>query len=168
MNLKQTIFINDDKLLNSELCVEMNDFQEQVNKFPLNYIQTKPTRMKKLVEIYGDFYDLHSIFKETMDQYGNSIILITNDNCVKYLVEESASYAASLEFFYKQVKQFSSCQELNQYYKQFTLKTSMVKRAFIEDIKRLSVEHSFEINIKELSKEFDLYKEVIYNQFIEA
>lgn len=151
---------NNDKLSKSALYGLMSEFVNEVSKYPSAHIECAKDKRQQAVErACAPIYPAHTVFNVSFNDYGNSIILIANEMPVKYMALEAAAFAFHLENFYKEIKKGNSVQELQQYYKKFTLKPKQILDALILDLKQSAEDHKFELDIKASIAEFQAEKQ---------
>lgn len=78
-----------DRLSSSKTYSLMKEFQEKVSLFPANQMELKQKREKVVFEASEKVYSLTTIFKSLVHEFSNSIVLICNETCVQYMIEEA-------------------------------------------------------------------------------
>lgn len=147
------------KLEKSSVFSLISSFNEQVSLFPPAHIVCKSDKREKaVVKAANPLYKYHTAFTRPVNEFGNSVVLVCNDVVVPYMIEEIAQFSVHLEEFLKEIKSANNVQELQLYYKQFTLKPKQLKDALIDDLKRYSEEFNFDIDIKSIVMELEQKK----------
>ena len=119
--------------------------------------ELKQKREKVVYKASEDVYSLTTIFKSLVHEFSNSVVLICNDTCVEYMIEETAKFIAQMEKFYKEKdKIVKGVQELNEYYKQFTLRRKDLIDALICDLEMYSQEYNFDIDKRYVANKIKL------------
>jgi hypothetical protein len=140
---------NNGKLSESLLYGIMSEFLVEVEKYPAAQIECEKDKRAKAIEAAcSKLYHAHTVFTPSVNDYGNSIILIDNDMPVKYMIDEAVNFCFHLDNFYTEIKKANSVQELQQYYKNFTLKPKLILDSLITDLKLLSDRYEFDIDVK--------------------
>lgn len=142
-----------DKLNTSAVYALMSDFIAMVSRYPAAYIECKsPKRESAVLKACDPIYSYHTTFKTPMNDYSNSVVLIANDLAVPFMAREVATFMFHLEHFQNATKQANNTQELQSYYKQFTLKSKQLMDALVSDAKQYAERYDFELDIKTLTE----------------
>jgi hypothetical protein len=140
----------------------MVGFVEEVSKFPSAHIEAsgkgkkKENKEKALRELSDKLYPYHSCFNTPANEYANSVILISNEIAVPHMLKEVAMFVTHLEQFHQEAKKANAIQEMQAYYKRFTLKPKQLVDALVDDLKLYSERYKFTL---ELSTAMAQYKE---------
>ena len=153
------------KLNESKAFTLMHDFQEEVAKYPAAHIScNNPKREAAVLKASEPLYKFHTVFSTPKNEYGNSVILVSNDMVIPYMAKEVAAFVYHLEVFYQEIKKANNVQELQQYYKQFTLKPKQLSDALVEDAKLYAERYGFELDIRSMMDTFKAHKELLASQ----
>jgi len=139
------------KLNASKVHMLMADFTSNVSRYPVAHIDCKsPKRESAVLKACGPIFPYQTVFTTPMNDYANSVVLIMNDVAVPFMAREVATFIYRLERFQDAIKQANNTQELQAYYKQFTLKPKQLIDALVEDVKEYAERYGFEMDIKTL------------------
>ena len=150
------------KLSESALVKLMSDFNKEVSHYPASLFDNLKDKRQRAVEaMSSQLYPFHTVFSLPMNNYSSSVVLISNEVPVFLMAKEAAHFVFELENFYLETKKANSVQELQQYYKRFTLKPKQVVDALLEDLKmyakkyEFETKHNFVLDIKEVLAVFN-------------
>lgn len=136
---------------NSPTLKILNEFLSLVVKYPPAYItEAKPKREAAIAKCANETYKVHNIFKNPINEFGNSVLLVCNDLAFPYMAREIGQFCACLEIFQQGIKKANSVQELQLYYKQFNLKPKDVIDEFMLEINDYIQEYGVDIDKKEI------------------
>lgn len=139
----------DEKLSQSSLYALMSDFNEEVSHYPASKFENlKDKRQRAVEDMSGKLYAFHTVFSVPLNNYANSVVLISNETPVHLMAQEAAHFIVELETFYAETKKANSVQELQQYYKKFTLKPKQIVDALVSDLKMYAELYEFELDVK--------------------
>ena len=121
---------------NSKTLKTMQEFVTEVSKYPPAHIPppSKPKKEMAIMRSADQVYDAHTNFNQAMNDFSSSLLLVCNDMAVPYMAQEVGRFCAGLDYFYNKIKQTNNVQELQQYYKQFTLKSKAVVDSFMNEV----------------------------------
>lgn len=150
---------NSNKLNSSSTFCLMNGFVEKASLYPPAYINSpKQKREALIVKKSNEIYPHHLIFNQHLTDFGNSIVLIANDIAINHMVKESARFAFCLDVFHDKIKGANSVQELQAYYKEFSLKSKDIKNSLLSELDTYAELYNFQLDKKSLSELFDYEK----------
>jgi hypothetical protein len=139
------------KLNASKVHMLMAEFTAAVSRYPVAHIDCKsPKREAAVLKACEPIFPYQTVFTTPTNDYANSVVLIMNDIAVPFMAREVATFIYHLERFQNAIKQANNTQELQAYYKQFTLKPKQLIDALVEDVKRYAECCGFEMDIKTL------------------
>lgn len=149
-----------DKLSASAVYTLMKAFQDEVSLYPPAYIECKKQKREDaVVRASNGLYAYHTAFTSSLNDYGNSVVLVANDMVLPYMAKEVATFTHHLEQFTQAIKKANSVPELKDYYAKFTLKPKQLMDALIEDAKAFSEQYGFTVDVKELVSSCKAHKQ---------
>lgn len=139
-------------LSNSKTLKAMQEFVTEVSKYPPAYIPppSKPKKEMAIMRGADQVYDAHTNFNQAMNDFSSSLLLVCNDMAVPYMAQEVGRFCAGLDYFYNKIKQANNVQELQQYYKQFSLKSKAVIDLFMTEVGDYIERYAPELDKKQL------------------
>lgn len=135
-----------------------------VMKYPPVWVPIKDGDKKTadaLDKICQPLFKYHTCFPAVTNAFTGSVVLISNQNAVRYMISEAAQFAVMLDTFYKSITLANSRQELVAYYKQFKTKSKDILDALIVDIKAYGTTYNFEVDVKEIVTLFNEEKSLL-------
>lgn len=140
-----------EKLDESKAFALMKAFHAEVSKYPANHIKIKNPKREDVIKDACDLlYKYHTAFASLKHEYHNSVVLAGTSLIIPFLAREAAAFSHALEVFYHEIKAANEFQELQMYYKQFTLKPKQILDAVIEDAKLYAQRYAFDLDVKEM------------------
>lgn len=170
MNYEKAMLEISERLGGSKLFVAMKEWQTKVDVYPTTCDavthKVSPKRVRIIEEASNMLYPLHTAFSKPISDYSNSIVLISNEIPVKFMIQEAAEFAHMLQEFRDGIETFETpinksingvkdIQELQAYYKDFKFTKKQVLGLLIQDIHQYSEKYGFEFNKAEIVEGFE-------------
>jgi len=163
MNLESTLQTINNKLLKSDTLKLMCEIEEVLMVCPFNNLNFKKNNRREFVDnIQTGVWPLHGAQKPYKGYFENSLVLIESQLATTFMIEEVAKYVANVMYFQEVIKlKVKASYELVDGYSKVKLKPQKLREALITDLKRLSLEYNFELDIKTVILDFNTKRDLM-------
>lgn len=124
------------------------DFGKTQSNLPYYRYHIKNDKRKKVIEEKAEqMYKYHNIFQANCHDLKGTVVLQGTNTSIPFYINESANFAAHLDYFNNKLKEANSVQELSLYYKDtFNEKVSDILPLLLDDLFALSSKYNLEID----------------------
>lgn len=169
MNLESTLQTINTRLLKSDTLKLMREIEEVLVSCPFNNLNFKKKGRREFVDnIQTGVWHLHCAQQPYKGYFEGSLVLVEGLSATPFMVEEVARYVANVMYFQEVIKlKVKASYELVDCYSKIKLKPQKLREALITDLKRLSLEHNFELDIKAVVLKFNTERDLMLKELRE-